>query len=64
MEVINQVRRAEFGTACVDLKLGHINYITNKGRPYYKVTAKLHCSLYISVKIWHVYGEASPFIPP
>jgi hypothetical protein len=33
MEVINQVRRAKFGTACVDLKLAHINYITNKGRP-------------------------------
>jgi len=51
MEVINLVRRAKFGTACVDLKLGHINCVTNKGRPYHKITAKLHCSLYISVKI-------------
>ena len=51
MEVLNQVRRAKFGTASVDLKLGHINYITNKGRPYHKIlTAKLHCSLFISVK--------------
>jgi len=51
MEVINQVRRAKFGTVSVDLKLGHINYITNKGRPCHKITAKLNCSLYISVKI-------------
>jgi len=53
MEVTNQERRAKFGTASVDLKLGHINYITNKGSPYHKITAKLHCSLrvYISVKI-------------
>jgi len=51
MQVINQVRRAKLGTACVDLKLGHINYIRNKGRPYNKITTKLHCNLYISVKI-------------
>jgi len=63
MEVINQVRRPKFGTVSIDLKLGHITYITNKGSPYHKITAKLHCSLYISVNIWQVYGEASPFIP-
>lgn len=39
MEVINQVRRPKFGTASVDLKLGHINYIINKGSPYHKITA-------------------------
>jgi len=51
MEVNNQVRRPKFGIVNVDLKLGHINYITNKDSLYHKITAKLHCSLYISVKI-------------